>query len=297
MTVLYTFLSVHRPEPQTIAAALAGAIGLPVADADVADEDDEQTDDRNWDAPVLCTYRGVGGDVALSWDVSVSDEVTSPPGEPEAALRLAQRLGTTVLYPAQEQAPSAYWAAGPDGTVTRARLLETDGEGDGDPPALVVDAVEAPMAQLPTARVEVLTEILRGEKLGTPVADGFADITDPGRTAPAQSPVNRAREALLLWERLVRRVAADWGPTGRYPFDLYAEDLGTRDRLQELIEAASGEERERLARAVAALDDVFRGHTEGDGGALLGRLTRSGTAVAERGWWWCRRPARLPWDG
>lgn len=109
--------------------------------------------------------------------------------------------------------------------------------------------------------------------------------------------MNRAREALLLWERLVRRIAADWGPTGRYPFDLYAEDLGTRDRLEELIEAASGDERERLARAVAALDDVFRGHTEDDGGALLGHLTRSGTAVAERGWWWCRRPARPPWDG
>ncbi|MFD9502052.1 hypothetical protein [Streptomyces sp. NPDC060035] len=296
MTVLYNFLTVHRPEPQTIAAALAGAIGLPVADADVADEDDEQTYDRNWDAPVLCTYRGVGGDVALAWDVSVSDAVASPPDEAEAALRLAGRLGTTVLYPAQEQAPSAYWAAGPDGTVTRARLLETDGEGDGEAPAVVVDAVEAPMAQLPAARVEVLAEILREEKLPTPVADGFADITDPRRTAPAESPVNRAREALLLWERLVRRIAADWAPTGRYPFELYVEDLGTRDRLEELIGAASGEEREPLAGAVTALDAVFRAHTEGDAGALLGRLTRSGAAVAERGWWWSRRPARLPWE-
>lgn len=293
MSAFYNFLTVHRPAPHTIAAALAGAMGLAASDVDVAEEDAEQADQRDWDAPVLCDYREVAGDVALAWDVSVSDAVT-PPGEAETALRLAARLGTTVLYPAQERAPSAYWAAGPDGTVARVRLLETDGEGDGQPPLLVADAAEARMLQLPAARVEVLAEILRAEKVDTPVADAFTAATHPQRSVPAESTLNRAREALLLWERLVRRIADDWAPTGRYTWELYAEDLRTRDRLAELIGAASDEERTPLARAVAELDDVFRGHTEDDAGALLGRLTMSGSAVTGRGWWWHRRPARLP---
>lgn len=132
--------------------------------------------------------------------------------------------------------------------------------------------------------------------MATPVTDAFAAATDPRGSAPAAGTVNRAREALLLWERLVRRIADDWEPTGRYPFELYVEDLRTRDRLAELVEAASGEERGLLVRAAAELDDVFRRHTEGDAGARLGRLTRSGTAVTGRGWWWHRRPSAEPWD-
>lgn len=290
MTEFYTFLTVHRPPPHTMASALAGALGVETRDVDVAYTGD--TDDRNWDAPVLCTYDSVTGDLALAWDVSVTDAVAAPT-EPEAALLLAGGLGTTVLYPAQEEPPSAYWAAGPDGTVARARVLEDDG-GDG-PPALSVDAVEAPMEQLPAARVEVLAEILREQHVRTPVTDAFATATDPHRAAPAASTANRAREALLLWERLVRRIEAGWLPGGRYSAELYVDDLRTRDRLAELTEAA-GAVREPLARAVAELDEVFRSGTEDDTGALTGRLTGSGAAVAGRGWWWRRRPADPPWD-
>ncbi|MFC8230528.1 hypothetical protein [Streptomyces sp. NPDC057287] len=291
MTAIYTFLTVHRPAPHTMASALAGALGVEPGDVDVADEDTGRTDDRNWDAPVLCTHHSVAGDVTLAWDVSVSDAVAAPPTEAEAAARLADRLRTTVLYPAQETPPSAYWAAGPDGTVTRARLVE----GDGDFPVHLVDAVEAPMEQLPEARVEVLAEILREERVETPVTDAFAAAADPHGYAPATSTVNRAREALLLWERMVRRIDAGWLPTGRYPFELYAEDLRTRDGLAEPA-GADDAERDLVRRAVAELDEVFRRRTEDDGGALLGRLTGSGTAVAARGWWWQRRPSALPWD-
>ncbi|MFI2778445.1 hypothetical protein [Streptomyces sp. ALB3] len=290
MTATYSFLTVHRPAPHAMASALAGALGVEPEAVDLADEDTEEADDRNWDAPVLCTYRSVAGDLALSWDVSVSDGVTAPSAE-AAALELAKGLGTTVLRPAQEEAPSAYWAAGPDGTVTRARLYE----GEGDLPVCTVDAVEAPMKQLPAARVEVLAEILRGRHIGTPVTDAFAEAADPHGCAPAAGTVNRAREALLLWERLVRRIDAGRLPGGRYPFELYVEDLRIRDGLGELAETA-GPERELIARAVAELDEVFRRGTEPDSGALLGHLTRSGSAVADRGWWWHRRPATLPWD-
>ncbi|MFE4688781.1 hypothetical protein ACFRH6_01855 [Streptomyces sp. NPDC056749] len=295
MIALYNFLTVHRPEPHTMASALAGALGAEPRDVDVADEDAGGTDERNWDAPVLCTYRSAAGDLALSWDVSVSDVMRTPPTEAEAALRLAARLGTTVLYPAQERPPSAYWAAGPDGTVARARLLEAEDETDGGSPWLVVDAVEEAMAQLPGARVEILAEILHEERVETPVTDAFAAATDPHGDAPATGVVNRSREALLLWERLVRRIETGWAPGGRYPFDLYAEDLRTRDRLGELARA-QGPQRLPLGRALEELDEVFRRGTDDDAGVLLGRLTGSGTAVADRGWWWHRRPAKPPWD-
>jgi len=291
VTATYSFLTVHRPAPHAMASALAGALGTRVEDVDAADEDMARTDDRNWAAPVLCTYRSVAGDLALAWDVSVPDAVAPLPTEAEAALRLAGSLGTTVLYPAQEAPPSAYWAAGPDGTVTRARLYE----GEGGLPVHVVDAVEAPMKQLPAARVEVLAEILREQHVETPVTDAFAVEADPRGDASATGTVNRAREALLLWERLVRRIDAGWLPGGRYPFELYTEDLRTRDFLSELAETV-GPERALLVRAVAELDEVFRRGTEDDAGALLGRLTRSGSAVAHRGWWWHRRPVELPWN-
>ncbi|MEU8708512.1 hypothetical protein [Streptomyces sp. NPDC048565] len=313
MTAFYDFLTVRRPAPPAMAAALAGLLGVENRYVDVADEDTGQTDERDWDAPVLCTHRSVAGDLAASWDISVSDAVRTPPTEADAALRLAVRLGTTVLYSAREQPPSAYWAAGPDGTVARARVLEggaeggaaggADGAASGDayggaddgPPVLVVDQVEAAMEQLPAARVGVIGEILHQDRVDTPVADAFATATDPHGDAPPAGTVNRAREALLLWERLVRRLDTGWPPDGRYPFELYVEDLRTRERLSALAEIA-GAEREPLVRAVAELDELFRRGTEDDAGALLGGLTRSGSAVAGRGWWWHRRPAKPPWD-
>ncbi len=291
--MIYSFLTVHRSSVSSMAATLAGVVGVPVSEVDIADEDSvEGQEGRDWDALVLCGYHAVTGDVSLAWDVRVGDGVPGPPHEAEAARRLAVLSGTTVLYPAQEAAPSAYWAAAPDGTVTRARVVEQEGGGR---PVLTVEAVESALAQIPSARVQLLPEIFRDEKIGTPVAEAFASATDPDGTAPAPGPVNRAREELLLWERLVRRMAADWAPTGRYPQELYLEDLRTRDRLTERLTTAQGELAERIARSTEVLDAVFRTHTEDDGGALTGRLTKAGSAVADRGWWWRRRPVDLPW--
>ncbi|MEU7282562.1 hypothetical protein AB0A69_27865 [Streptomyces sp. NPDC045431] len=106
--VLYNLLTVHRPSAAGMAAALAGAVGVPVTDVDVADEEADP-EGRNWDAPVLCGYQAVHGDLALSWDVYVSDgAVPTAPDEPTAARRVAAATGTTVLYPATDLAnPSA----------------------------------------------------------------------------------------------------------------------------------------------------------------------------------------------
>ncbi|MEE4541330.1 hypothetical protein V2S66_05030 [Streptomyces sp. V4-01] len=50
------------------------------------------------------------------------------PSEPELAAALARVLGHSVLYPTESIRPSAYWLAAADGTVTRARLLDSDDE-------------------------------------------------------------------------------------------------------------------------------------------------------------------------
>ncbi|MGW7361837.1 hypothetical protein ACWGI8_00045 [Streptomyces sp. NPDC054841] len=289
---MYNFLTVHRPAPDTMAAALARVMGVPVPAVDVADQDGDQ-DGRDWEAPVLCGYEVMPGDLALAWDVWVSDAVPEPPDEATTALRLAAATGTTVLYPALDlQNPSAYWAATPEGVVTRARVYESD----DDEPGCTVDAVQAPVPQLPGARVELFPEVFYTEKIAVPATEAFVAATDPDGIAPAQSQANRAREVLMLWEKLVRRVEADWGPSGRYPEGLYLEDLRTRDDLAERLAAAPPALREPFARAAGELDDVFRAHTVEDGGELLGRLTKSGAAVKDRGWWWHRRPVRVPWD-
>ncbi|MET9665641.1 hypothetical protein ABZY19_09735 [Streptomyces sp. NPDC006475] len=292
--MIYSFLTVHRLTVSAMAVALARAVGVPSTAVDIADEDSvEDRDGRNWDALVLCGYHAVAGDVALAWEVSVADAVPDPPDEAEAARSLAALSGTTVLYPAEETVPSAYWAAAPDGTVTRARVVEAGASGGAV--VVEVEAVETAVAQLPSARVQLLPEIFREEKVPTPVADAFAALTDADGSAPARSPENRAREELLLWERLVRRVEADWGPTGRYPEELYLEDLRTRDRLAERLSTEHGTLAGEIARSAETLDVLFRTHTTDDGGELLGRLTKAGSAMADRGWWWRRRPARLPW--
>ncbi|MER5890412.1 hypothetical protein ABT160_41850, partial [Streptomyces sp. NPDC001941] len=99
----------------------------------------------------------------------------------------------------------------------------------------------------------------------------------------------------LVWERLVRRAAAGWPPEGRYPLELYLEDLRARDDLADRLAAAPPELRAPFAGAAEELDALFRAHTADDGGALLGALTRSGAEVARRGWWWHRRPDAPPW--
>ena len=287
----YDFWTVGRPGPEDMARALARVVGVSVADVDVADLDGD-LEGRRWDAPVLCGYEVRRGDVALYWGVWISDAVPDPPGEASAALRLAAVIGGTVLYPPLDMDnPSAYMAALADGRVVRARVDEPE-----EPDLLfAVDAVEDPVPDLPGARVQLLPEVYWSERIYLPVTDAFAAETDPDGIAPAQSRANRARETLMCWERLVRRMEGDWGPTGRYPEESYLEDLRTRDALAARLAEAPPALEEPFARAADALDEVFVAHTVFDDGEFLGRATASGTDVRDRCWWWKRRPRRLPW--
>lgn len=156
--MIYDLLLAGPPvSPSTLADSLAEAVGAGRVDVDVADRDEDQSG-RDWAAPVLCGYIRIRGDVSMSLDIYVLDDLfDKAPSEAEFAHRLAAAIGVPVLYPAAENIPSAYWLATPSGASTRARLLSSDDE----PPVHTIDAVETAVAELPHIRVSELPEITR----------------------------------------------------------------------------------------------------------------------------------------
>jgi hypothetical protein len=152
--MIYDLLLAGPPVvPTSLAGALAKAVRTEGADVDVADQDADQSG-RDWSAPVLCGYARLRGDVSMSLEIHVEDAlVNEAPPEPELARRLAAALGVPVLHPAEEDLPpSAYWLTTSSGQSVRARLYSTDDE----PPVHMLDAVDAPVSQLPHVRVDDL---------------------------------------------------------------------------------------------------------------------------------------------
>ncbi|MEU3186857.1 hypothetical protein ABZ707_22070 [Streptomyces sp. NPDC006923] len=275
--MICNFLLGRRLEPAELAAGLTDAARVPAGRADVRREDDDQAG-RDWQAPVLCTYHSVRGDVVMSLDIQVRDEpgarpAGAPSSEAELAAAFAGRTGVAVLYPDDRADPETYWLADPWGTVTRARLVASDDE----PPRYTVDAVETAVSAFPGAEVTPLAEILRSEPVPAPVAEAL------GSDSPAAV-------SLFVWERLGRRMESGWAPSGRYLPELYAEDLSARDAFDRQIGQCASPERESLLRAVAELDELFRRYTVDDTGSMS-RAPGPGGG----GWWWRRRPRRLPW--
>ncbi|MDI3405620.1 hypothetical protein [Streptomyces cavernicola] len=269
-------LIVGSPGVGELARLLAGVWGVTPDDIDLADAADEGAE-RNWTATVLCEYRQVVGDVRLLLQVYVQEWMASPPDEAEAAGRLARLAGRTVLYPVGEY---DYAAATPAGDVIRVRVVEPDDEHE----PWRVTMAEAPVPGLGGAVVEPLPEKLRAVPLATPATDAFRACADPDGTLPGDAPENRARAALLHWERLVRRMAEGWPPDGTYRRDLYADDLEARDDLSEL--GLPAPVRLDLDARLAVLDAEFTGLTV-PGAPVSG-------ATDHAAWWWQRRPRETP---
>jgi hypothetical protein len=262
-----------------LTAALAALASVPLEAADVAAVEAE---DRNWDAPVLCTYEAVQGDVSWSLDVHLRDDVPAAPDEAAAAEFLAAALDMPVLYPAEPFPPSAYWLAAPDGPRTRARVYEID-KDDGT--ALVIDAVARPVAALPGVRAELQPEVIREHRMPTLVTDGFeswlaAQFRIPERGDALWSACRR----LGAWEALTVRMASGWPPDGWYPADYYREDLATRDALASDVDRLPPEVAGRFADSLAWVDEAFKAGTREEQPVPPGR-----------GWWWGRLPDPVPW--
>jgi hypothetical protein len=292
----YNLLVTKPLSDGAVAAALAECFRVPVHDVDVADENTDQ-DARNWDAPVLCGMEDVPGDVRTSLDIYARDSVQPQPSEPELAAALARVLGASVLYPAVESPPSACWVAAADGTVTRARLLDPE---EDDEAGYKVDAVEAPVADLPNAQVTRLPEIVREQRKPTPVRDGLVaslNALGTGRTDDIGSPYWTAATNFGAWEKFVRTMADDWAPAGWYPADLYVQNLSARDDLEALQQQLTDQPAELLEAAVDLVDRQFIKLTVPDPVWYLD-LRAQGLDIPDphdAAWWWTRRPDPLPW--
>ncbi|MEU6894973.1 hypothetical protein ABZ934_24895 [Streptomyces sp. NPDC046557] len=299
----YNLLTLDAISPEAMAAALAGCLGIAAGDVEVADPDGDP-DLRNWDAPVSCEHRAVNGDVAWSLDIYAQEEVADQPLERDLAAKFAKAATTTVLFPASEAPPSAYWAVTPEGLLTRARLELSDDE----PPLYTVTAVEAPVPQLPKATVTRFAEIVREQRPDTPVADAFAASVEKVRQAASAlarlslddgtgSPIWSAKGNLVVWERVIRQLESEWAPSGWYPADLYRERLEARDELAGIGARLPRDVTELLNKALEQLDRRFAAATiEDPSGSLRRELTGSSAEQAPASWWWHRRPDPAPWE-
>ncbi|CAG7650410.1 hypothetical protein [Actinacidiphila bryophytorum] len=295
----YNLLVTEPLSNRVVAEALAQCFRVPVSDVDVADEKTDQNT-RHWDAMVLCGTENLRGDVRTSLDIYARDSVQPQPSEPELAAALARVLGHSVLYPAEEFLQGVPGLAAADGTVTRARLLDPGEDPHDETAGYKVDAVEAPVTDLPNAQVTRLPEIVRYQRKPTPVRDGLVaslNILGTGRTDDIGSPYWTAATNLGAWEKLVRTKADDWAPAGWYPPDLYVQTLSARDELEALQPQLPVQAAELLEAAVDLVDREFIKLTVPDPAWYLDLRTQ-GLDVPDphdAAWWWTRRPDPLPW--
>lgn len=294
-----------------LAAALAALLSLPEHAVDVAGADVEE---RNWAAPVSCTYEPAAGDVDWLLDVYLDPAVARQPAEPDVASWLARQLRTVVLYPGESFPPSVRWLVGADGLRVRARV----DEGEEETPTYRIAAVEYPVAELPGVPVVAMPEVIREHRMPTPVTDWLREWLRPWLAADAASPgaAGGSPEAVVAppaeegkaawhactrlgaWEGMVARLTAGWPPDGWYPATYYREDLEYRDELVGVEPALPEPGREPFATALAEVDRRFTALTMDDGGSGLAAELGDGFRApdAPDRWWWRRVPRPLPWE-
>ncbi|MDN3028814.1 hypothetical protein [Streptomyces sp. S.PB5] len=288
--MMYNLLVTGAATPSKLPAALATAFHISVHDVDVADALGDP-DRRNWDAAVSCAYTALHGDLSWALDLYAQESVPNPPGESDLAKELAALTGEVALLSAAEALPSAYWAASPNGLLTRARVFVSDDEE----PVYRVDAVEMPLPGLPGAHVTRIAEVVGELNIPTPLTDTFRARL-PAQESAAGTPGWEAWTRLGAWEKLVAYMASGWSGSGWCPPDLYRARLEARDALEDvpprLPEAIAAD----LMSALQHLDNSYAELTAEDkGGELAGLLLGPEARQRQLAWWWHRRPEPLPW--
>jgi hypothetical protein len=285
-------LLIGEMDPSHLAVALASLVSLP---ADAVDVSSADSDDRNWNAAVICTYERASGDVTWLLELYLTEAVTPQPTASEAAAQLAEQLGIGVLYPAVETLPSAYWLVAPGGLRTRARVYEIEKD---DRVVYKIDAVEKPVPLLPSVPIALQPEVIREYPINTPLTDELNTWLSMQNGAIAdEEALWLARTRLGAWEILTVRMTSHWPPDGWYPAEFYRTDLETRDELAAAVERLPVVVAERFKTALERLDENFQSATvEGDGARLadLSHLEQAHPAH-QRGWWWQRLPDPPPW--
>lgn len=107
-------------------------------------------------------------------------------------------------------------------------------------------------------------------------------------------PVYSLKNRFSFWERLVRRMEADWQVEGQYPISAYSNDLDCRDQLQVSLSELPDTAQPELAGLLRALDARFMHRTEPDGTGELRPWLRPSSGTARHGFW-LRKPVVVPW--
>ncbi|MGW7087470.1 hypothetical protein ACWGH2_28785 [Streptomyces sp. NPDC054871] len=108
--MMYNLLVTDAAEPAKLAPVLASAFNVDVRDVDVADSLGDP-DLRNWEAAVSCEYSTLRGNLSRALEIYSQKPVTNPPSESALAQQVAAATGAVVVFPAEEDLPSAYWVA------------------------------------------------------------------------------------------------------------------------------------------------------------------------------------------
>jgi len=299
----YNIFLIDGCDPGVMAEALAEIFQVPVKEVDVADADGDQ-EDRYWDALVSCEYSHVHGNVSISLDIYAQDSVKQQPAEAQFSAALARRIGTPVLYPPQESPLSAHSLVTPEGVVTRARLDETEDEE----PSFTVVAVETFIENLPDVPVTHLPEVVREQKIATPLSDSFTEafkaLADsgggpecPAITAEVAEMARVARSYLGAWEKLARRTEGNWEPSGWFPLEFYRETLGYRDDIEGYLRQLPESVAVLYKRCLDKVDSLYKELTvEDKEHVVVDDRDESTAGLVQKAWWWYRRPEPMPWE-
>ncbi|MFI2242688.1 hypothetical protein [Streptomyces chrestomyceticus] len=294
----YNIFLVDSPDADTMTQALAAILQVPVKEIDVADANGDP-DERHWEALVSCEYAHVHGNLSYSAEIYAQDSVADQPSEAQFSAALAELIGTPVLYPPTDSPESAHWIVTPEGLTTRARLDESEDEE----PSYTVTAVEAFVRQLPDVPVKHLPEVVREQKITTPLADAFAEsvaslpTADRSDSSPDGAETARVAASYLgAWEKLSRRAENSWEPSGWFPLEFYRETLGYRDDIEAYLRRLPEELQALYRNYLEKVDDLYRDLTVEDSDHVV--ADDKGvpvTHLAQKSWWWYRRPEPMPW--
>ncbi len=199
---------------------------------------------------------------------------------------------------------SAHSLVTPEGVVTRARLDETEDEE----PSFTVAAVEAFIENLPDVPVKHLPEVVREQKIATPLSDSFEEafkgLADSGDgpqhlavTAEVAEAVRVAGSCLAAWEKLARRVESNWEPSGWFPLEFYRETLGYRDDIEGYLRQLPESVAVLCRRYLDKVDSLYKELTvEDKEHVVVDDRDEPPAGSVQKAWWWYRRPEPMPWE-
>ncbi|MFE1029329.1 hypothetical protein ACFW5I_33100 [Streptomyces sp. NPDC058818] len=281
--MMYSFMMSGSELLGLLPGVMAEAFDVRLDETDVSAS--SELEDRNWDAVVTCEYDVLSGDLSWALSVFAADEVEVRPSVEGFALYLARRLEVPVFFEWSSEVPWIRRVALPSGRITVARVVQSGEKGNG----FSVEAAESSIPGFPDVVVTHLPEVARAFTIAAPITDSIS-------MRGAGGDFERMGQLLGNWERLCVRLRSNWPPNGWYSAAMYGEDLRLRDELQALLGKMGGTEKGELEAVLRELDENYRALTIDDSGAALAEALKGDIAnLADRPWYWNRRPEVLPW--